>query len=649
MTYDTSSLLLEHWLMLVDDTAGEPRDTQSDLADSMATVGGYVVDSQSGEWLRLGPLRERILGWLKPEDSLVGAWLSRNRCPGLLTPERYARYAAAPEPETERDLLFAELPPVACETWPTSGYTYWQLDVKSGAELGRALSAGEEPHEPLGLRARQIVYDLSSRANFVRLLRNLGPSGDAMHDLDRDALFDYFTELLERTNQHSSTVSIVYRALKAATYQRVGQYLDCIAPGSRQRALAADLRMGEDYFAQVVDLVNPLVMAWLSVENYWLDDIRADRAVVTPLIGRQSRPNGAVEASVRSVQLAALFELAYYDIEPRTGRVWPPLEASAGHMVADCLFELLWADDEAAAQLDGVVLLKLPSIPARTGGTRLITVTEPRPRPSLEPIRDEELEKAQTDGAAATQATRRQAEVVGMLRDLVEAPVGQRSARWLQQTEFVHEAAVALQTGGGLTLPEVYHVGARLADHVVYDIKTDARHPDDLVHHVSVLSMLGIVLSDAKEYHLDALYRPALRRLRMRSKQDGLSFALLPTVERSITIMHSKDNNFRDAEDQLLEAFGYLDYVLRKTSRDDETTYVNAREAAQQVALQASGMYMRLTELYLAEPVLLDGFSAEERWRILRLSGTEVHRGQLRVADPEGLVPVSDQTVAHQH
>jgi hypothetical protein len=619
MTYSASSLLLEHWQTLVNGTNGGAEPTPAELADRMGAVEGYLIDSQSGGWLRLGPLRELILDRLRPEDNPVAAWLARNQCPGLLTPERHARYADVPEQEAcQVEPLVAELPPLVHGTWPTSGYAYWELNVKSGAEMVKVLSADEEARGQLQLRAQQIVYDIRARDNFVRLLRRRGPSGDAMHDLDRDALFDYFGDLLEGGGRRSSVAAIVYRALKAATYRRVGQYLDCIVPGERQRALETDLRMGDDFFAQVVDLVNPLVMAWLSVENYWLDDIRVDRVVVRPLIGRRTLPGRTVEAPARSVQLAALFELAYDDIEPRTDRVWAPLEAAAGRMVADCLFELLWADDEAAAQLDGAVLSKQLPGPVRPGGTRLLAVAEPSPRPSAEQARADEQDRAGTEGAAASRVTRRQVEVVSMLRDLVQAPPGRRSARWLQQTEFVHEAATALQGGSGLTLPEVHRIGADLARHVVYDIKTDACRPDDLVHHVSILSMLGIVLSDAKKHHLDALYRPALLRLRTRSKQEGLSFALLPTLERSITIMHSKDNNFRDAEDQLLHAFEYLDYVLRTTTPDNEAAYINALEAAQQVALQASGMYMRLTELYLAEPVLLWEFPEEERWRILR-------------------------------
>jgi hypothetical protein len=608
MAYSTSSQLLEHWQSLVNGTAAGPDGTLIAPSDQMGAFGGYVVDSQSGEWLRLGPLRERVLALLKPEQSPPGAWLARNRCPGLLTPERHARYATVPEPEDSLlDRLLNGLPPMACERWPSSRYAYWQLRITDA-----------KPCDPLKWRAQQIVYDTRAHANFIRLLRNRGPSGDAMQDLERDGLFDYFTDFLERAGHHPSAIAIVYRALRAATYRRVGQYLDCIAPGSRQRALEADLRMGDDYFTQVDELVEPLVIAWLSVENYWLDDIREDRAVLMPLIGRQARPGRAVEAPARSPQLAALFEIAYDDIEPRTDRVWAPLETAAGHMVVDCLFEILWVDDEAAARLDGAVLLKDHPIPAQANGTRLFAVAEPPPRLSPDPMLGEERGGEGSDRAAASRATRRQAEVVGILRELVEAPPGQRSTRWLQQTEFVHEAAATLRSGIGLTLPEVYRIGADLARHVVYDIKTDACHPDDLVHHVDILSMLGIVLCDAKDQHLDALYRPALRRLRMRSKEDRISFALLPTLERSITIMHSKDNNFRDAEDQLLQAFEYLDYVLRTTSRDDESAYTNAREAAQQLALQASGMYMRLTELYLAEPVLLREFPPEERWRILR-------------------------------
>jgi hypothetical protein len=614
MTNSASFLLLEYWQTLADGTAGETRDTPAEPADRMGAVGGYLVDSQSGEWLRLGPLRERILDWLKPEDSPMGRWLARNRCSGLLTPERHARYAETPEPSDGLlDPVLAELPLAASATWPCSGYAYWRLDVRSGAELSRALSTDEEPGDPLQWRAQQIVYDIRAQDNFVRLLRNRGPSDDPAHDLDRDALFECFTDLLERGDLHSPAVAIVYRALKAATYRRVEQYLDCIVPGERQRALEADLRMGEDYFAQVAAVVNPLVMAWLAVENYWLDDIQADRDVVTPLIGRQARPGRADGALAGPLQLTALFELAYDDIEPRTDRVWAPLEAPAGHMVADCLFELLWADDEAAAQLDGAVLsMPLPDL-VRPSGARLLTVAEPRPGPSPEPGRAE-----RRDGAAASRASGRQAEVVSMLRDLAAAPPGRQSTRWLQQVEFVHEATTALQTGGGLTLPEVYRVGADLADHVVHDIGVNAHPPDELVHHVSILSMLGILLSAAKEYRLDILYRPALRRLRARSEREGLSFPLLPTLERSITIMHSKDNNFRDAEDQLLRAIGYLNHVLKTTPRDDETAYINARESAQQIALQASGMYMRLTELYLAEPELLAELPAEEQWRVLR-------------------------------
>jgi hypothetical protein len=619
MTYSTSSLLLEYWQTLVNGAVG--KDAQTELADRMSTIGGYLVDSRSGEWLRLAPLRGRIIDWLKPEDNRVNARLVLSRYPGLLTPERHRRYSErntrdAEVSEAAADLVDQqsnELSPEASATWPTSGFAYWRLNVKSGGELNNALSLDQEPTDPLQRRAEQIVNDIRVRSNFVRLLRHRGPSDDRMHDLDRDALFDYFTDLLERGGQHSSAVAIVYRALKAATYQRVGQYLDCIVPGERERALQADLRMGDDYFTLVVDLVNPLVAAWLSVENYWLDDIRADRGVVTPLIGRQVPPGRAAEAPARSLQLAALFELAYDDIEPRTDRVWAPVEAAAGHMVTDCLFELLLADDEAAAQLDGAVLSNQLPGPVRPSGARLLTVAEPRSSRSPEHGRAE-----RRDGAAASRAPRRQTEVVSMLRDLAAAPPGRQTTRWLQQVEFVHEAATALQTGGGLTMPEVYRVGADLAGHVVHDIGVNAHHPDELVHHVSILSMLGILLSAAKEYHLDILYRPALRRLRARSEQEGLSFPLLPTLERSITIMHSKDNNFRDAEDQLLRAIGYLNHVLKTTPPDDETAYINARESAQQIALQASGMYMRLTELYLAEPELLAELAAEERWRVLR-------------------------------
>jgi hypothetical protein len=619
MTDGISFLLLEHWQMLVSGIPGEAKDSPAELANRMAAVGGYLIDSRSGEWLRLGALRERLLDWLEPEENPVAAWVARNQCPGLLTPERMARYAAAPEPEAGlAERVLAELPAAPSATWPTASYSYWPLNVKSGAELQRALSTGKELSDPLQWRAQQIVHDLRARADFIRLLRNRGPSDDPMRDLDREGLFDYFAKLFDRRDQHSPVAALIYRALKAAAYRRVGQYLDCIVPGERQRALDADLRMGEDYFTQVVDRVNPLVMAWLSVENYWLDDMRTPRGAETPLIGRRPPTSRVRQAPTAPFRLAALFELAFDDIEPRPGRACAPLEAGAGHMVTDCLFEMLWADDQAAAQLDGAVLAKQLPGPAWAGGPRMLAVAEPPPDRSPQHARADRQDAAVADGASAARASRRQAEVISMLRDLVEARPGQRSSRWLQQTEFVHEAAAALQAGSGLTKPEVHQVGADLARHVVYDIKTDACRPDDLVYHVSILSMLGIVLSGAKQHHLDALYLPAIRRLRMWRRQEGLSFPLLPTLERSVTIVHSKDNNFRDAEDQLLHAFEYLDHVLRTTSRDDEAAYINAREAAHQVALQASGMYMRLTELYLAEPVLLLEYPEEERWRILR-------------------------------
>jgi hypothetical protein len=611
----TFPVLLEHWRSLVNGTAWWRECPPDQLTERMAAAGGYLVDSGSGGWLRLGRLRELTMEWLKPEDSQAAAWLARTRCPGLLTPERFDRYAGSAEPEAaDLERALSEALPQKGAALPASGYAYWSLSVRSGAELEAAFSLGEEPGNPLEYRAWQIAHDHIAWDDFIRLLRNRGPSGDRMHDLERDALFDYFAEFGDQPTRHSSTAAIVYRALKAATYQRAGLYLDRVIPGERQHALQADLRMGDSNF-QVQTFVHPLVAALLAVENHWSHELSGARAVEVPLIGRRAVPGMAAGPGGSPAQLAALFELAYDDIEPRRSRVWAPLEAGAGHLVADGLFELLRSDDEAAEQLAGAAVLRPAPARTVTGTAPRLVVVEPS---AAGPARPAPAGRPAATKADRAEERRRQDQIVSMLRDKVEAPLGSGSSRWVQQFDFVHEATAALQTGAGLAQSEVNKLGADLASHVVYDIERAAHDPNGLVRHVGILSMLGIVLSGAKEVDLDRLYRPALRHLRALSEQDGLTFTLLPTLERSITIAHSKDNNFRKAEDQLLHAFGYLDYVLRTTPPDDEDAYINAREAAQQIALQAAGMYMRLTELYLAEPILLRDLAPEEQWAVLR-------------------------------
>jgi hypothetical protein len=612
----TFSVLLEHWQSLVNGTAWWRECPPDQLTERMAAAGGYLVDSSSGGWLRLGRLREFTMEWLRPEESQATAWLARTRCPGLLTPERFARYAGSPEPRAaDLERALSEQPPEKGAALPGSGYAYWSLSMRSGAELEAAFSLGEAPGNPLEDRAWQIAHDQIAWDDFIRLLRDRGPSDDRMHDLDRDALFDYFARFGDQRIRRSSAAGVIYRALKAATYQRAGLYLDCVVPGERQHALQADLRMGDSYFDQVESLVHPLVAAWLAVENYWLDELSAARAVEVPLIGRRTGPGMTAGPDGSPPRLAALFELAYDDIEPRPSRVWAPLEAGAGQLVADCLFELLWSDDEAAGHLADAVVLVPAVVRTVTAAAPRLVVMEP---PAAAPAGPAPAGRPAATEADRAKGSRREDRIVSMLRDLVEAPPGSRAGRWVQQFDFLHEAAVALQTGAGLAQPEIYKLSADLAKHVVYDIERDARDRDELVQHVGILSMLGIVLSAAKDLDLDRLYRPALRHLRTLSEQDGLTFTLLPTMERSITIAHSKDNNFRKAEDQLLRAFGYLDYVLRTTPPDDTNAYINAREAAQQIALQAAGMYMRLTELYLAEPVLLRDLAPGERWAVLR-------------------------------
>jgi hypothetical protein len=612
----TSTVLLEHWQSLVNGTAWWRECPPDRLTERMEAAGGYLVDSGSGAWLRLGRLREFTMDWLRPEDNQATAWLARTRCPGLLTPERFERYAGFEEPrDAGLERALSEAPPANGAALPGSDYAYWSLSMRSGAELEVDFGLGEEPGNPLEYRAWQIAHDQIAWDDFIRLLRDRGPSDNRMHDLDRDALFDYFARFGDQPTRRPSAAGVIYRALKAATYQRAGRYLDCVVPGERQRALQADLRMGESYFDQVESLVHPLVAAWLAVENYWLDELSAARAVEVPLIGRRAGPGMATSTDDSPPPLAALFELAYDDIEPRPGRVWAPLEAGAGQLVADCLFELLWSDDEAAGHLADAVVLVPALVRTVTAAAPRLVVMEP---PAAGPAGAAVAGRAAATEVDRAKGSRREEQVVGMLRDLVEAPPGSRTGHWVQQFDFLHEAAVALQTGAGLAQSEVYELSTDLAKHVVYDIERDARDLDELVQHVSILSMLGIVLSAAKDLDLDRLYRPALRHLRTLSEQDGLTFTLLPTMERSITIAHSKDNNFRKAEDQLLRAFGYLDYVLRTTPPGDNNAYINARESAQQIALQAAGMYMRLTELYLAEPVLLRDLDPEERWAVLR-------------------------------
>ncbi|MFF5173839.1 hypothetical protein ACFY3U_14505 [Micromonospora sp. NPDC000089] len=436
---------------------------------------------------------------------------------------------------------------------------------------------------------------------------------------DKRALVGYFTQLLEDDRSRVAAAVILYRAIKLATYRRVEAYFDAFLPEWRDRLALTHRPLGaEDSPVDPTQLPDAVVLTWLTVENDWVEEIESSGPrQVPPLIARSlSRGPLPTPGEGPSARLAALLELAFADVvrvvEARRATSLGP----ADRLVPDCLFELLLADDDCARALVPHAVLE-PSfrrtIPLADGP--LVAV---RRRPQV-PRQGSPVERKPSTVEPAAR--------LAVLFDRLQGPPLRSLPSWVDDVTYTHDMAVLLQRHEPPRLirdeddeaDEQRMMWDRaawgLAEMLLRSIRSEGRRAEQIEGALDSLNPLGVALSSTGERRFTQMFGPALADLPQRG-----DFAFVSTLERSVTIVHSKHNNFRDAEQRLIRAFSHLDGLLANASPGG-AGYVKLREAAQQVALQSSGMYMRLLELCLAEPSLLAELDQQTRWATLRQLG----------------------------
>ena len=617
-------ILLRYLRAFCDDDQVALVSLRSALAGSVADpdgllglIGGYLVDPETGGWRPLPQLRRLCREWglsvPKNASWWPDLWAHTRLC--LAEQDRPIGHSESWLAE-QADGLF---PAIAFPSLPVGEYPYWALRLAQSQQFKQTLSTGQRPGEPLAACAYDLTYDPVARAEFLdeldRFRARMSNAGRMARALDYGALIEFFSKMMRRPGCRADAAVLLFRALKAAVYHRAVVYLDRCGPEYRVLLQRLEIRLGAT--KEIPELTEaPALAVWLHVHDSWIEPVTS----WAPLVHGLYRPSSWVDhlrvpSDVETAQarrLAVLFELAFADVAPDPGRGLSDLEAPLADLLPQALLQLLACDQEAGDQLimANDILNELGSVEEdpTTAPWQLIRLTSRLARPDLQPQRRTAQHSSPNGAAVGT------ADLVDELRAWLNTRRNDRAPLWVTDADRVFDYAAALSASNDR---DRHALMRRFTELLLAGARQDDRYPDEIQGMMDSLNPLVFSLASTGDEGLESMLAPTMRYLLLDSNRDPGPYASL--LLRAITIVHSKHHRYTHAEQWLGTAWRWVRPSLNLEV--GSAGFVKKREAAQQVALQASGMYMRMLEFRLADPAhrRATPSRADVTWRELRL------------------------------
>jgi hypothetical protein len=660
LSYDDVGALIACWRAR--GAGGVPADGDAvpTARPAPVSIGGYLVNPGTGDWYTLLEIRGEIAAWADTVPDLEPLLPAVRVAARVAMPDEYPAGDGDASTPFARSAALAEadwhgvVPARPAAVPPDGPYPWWPVrpapwarfradlgeeaaPVSTGrasaglastglASAGRA-SAGLAPGDVLTAWTRDVAFDPIRRTGFLDDLDRYRArlDNDGHHTVARDhgGLLDYFAGMLRRPATRADAAALVYRAVKAVTYLRVADYFDVFWPGWRERVddLTATLgdsgpfpgAAGPDPGYVLADL--PAVAAWLGLRDVWVEPMSSESLPGTGAVWSTAAwssrtallPLDPRAEAAAAGPLGAVLELAFGDLtglSPRYDRVGNELATR----LPKALVELLACDRLAAAQLIGAagipeepvvhpaapIVVRLRPEPPRRDPGGPVPSAKPGPKPGPKP------------GLKSNEEA-----VIDRLDGLLEAAARRtHPPKWTLDHDWVHDASAIIQGAGA----DVQNRYARpLAELLLSSARAEGRHAEDIRGLMDSLNILIIILAGTGDEGLHELLAPTMSHLMPR---DPGPFAAL--LLRAITIVRSKHHKYGDAEWWLAVSQSALRPMLDTSG--EQLGFIKIREASQQVALQASGMYMRLLEYRLADPAYerMTGSELDDAWRELR-------------------------------
>lgn len=623
---DTLQILLRYLRAFCDDDRAALLSLRSDLAKSAADsaralglLGGYLVEPETGEWRSLAQQRRLCREWSVKVPADAVWWPALWSDTRLCLPEQDHPVSSGTSWLTGQvDGLF---PALASTSLPVGEYPYWALRPVRSQQFRLDLDAGQRPSEPLAACAYDLIDDSVARAEFIdeldRFRARLNNAGRMARALDYAALIEYFSAMMHGRNSRVDAATLLFRALKAAVYHRAAVYLDRYSPDHHALLQRLEVRLGNT--GEIPELIEaPALAVWLHVHDAWIEPVTS----WAPLVEGLYRPSSwadhlRVPPDVESAQarrLAVLFELAFADVAPDPERGLSEVEAPLADLLPEALLQLLACDQEAGDQL-----IMAKDILNDLGGIETGWDTPPRELIRLTHRQISPYPELQHDtvepNSSMNVATGRTADLVGDLKEKLEAQHGDRTLLWVTDADRVFEFVQALSASKDAERNDLMR---RFAQLLLTSARHEDRYPEEIQGMMDSLNPLIFALASTGDEGLESMIAPTMRYLLTAGpNRDPGPYAAL--LLRAITIVHSKHHRYEHAEQWLGTAWRVIRPTLN--TEVDSEGFIKKREAAQQVALQASGMYMRIMEFRLADPAhrRASGARAEAAWRELRL------------------------------
>jgi len=627
----TLQILLRYLRAFCDDDQVALVSLRSELAGSVADpdgslglIGGYLVDPETGQWRSLAQIRRRCREWGLSVPKDAAWWPDLWSHTRLCLPEQDQLVGSSASWLAEQAARL--FPAIGSSCLPAAEYPYWAPRPAESQQFEQSLSTGQRPSEPLAACAYDLTYDSISRAEFLdeldRFRARRSNAGNIARALDYAALIELFSVMMRRQGCRADAAALLFRALKAAVYHRAAGYLDRFRPDHLEPLHRFEVRLGDT--KEISALIEaPTLAVWLHVHDAWVEPVTPWASLIEGLYRPSSwAAHLRVPSDVKAAQarrLAVLFELAFADVAPDPERVLSEVEAPLADLLPEALLQLLACDQKAGDQLimandilnDLGGIEEDPTIPPQ----KLIVLTPRQVSPPPQLPRDTAQQHSAPQGDTA-----RTADLVGDLRvklDSFENQRGNRIPLWVTDADRVFELVEALSASKDLDREHRNRLMRSFAHLLLASARQDDRYPEEIHGMMDSLNPLVMTLAGASDEGLESMLAPTMRYLlEPRSGRDPGPYAAL--LLRAITIVHSKHHRYAPAEQWLGAAWR----VIRPTL-DSEVGegFIKQREAAQQVALQASGMYMRMLEFRLADPAHRRAMpsQADATWRELRL------------------------------
>ncbi|MFE9655200.1 hypothetical protein [Micromonospora sp. NPDC006431] len=454
---------------------------------------------------------------------------------------------------------------------------------------------------------RGTTFGARSREAFIALLRPGGPDNP------------------ERLAFVGATL---YRAWKLAIHSRVAQYLDVRYPGWRDpHRLNVLVPLGDGgrldgmgrtpmpgpspADASLLWYRLPVPALWVALWDRWVEPVDCSYSSLSAITYRGAAWRGLLQEDkggpgIRA-KLAALVELAAADVRP-------PLESSPVRSVtrwtaAQLLF--LQAVSVTLDYAEAASDLAQTFAPTR----RPEPWRAPRQRPASPQVRPGQDDRAPTPDELRRKDDLRLDELDDRL--LVYSRAAERrhlpgaaASRYFSDADELHEWSLALRRCPDRDLR--LDLTRRLVKPLAWrlrDLQLDDAAITDIMNSVQMLASDMTVLAPGET---ESLFWPVIAHL-----PTGRGGPFVANVLRSIAIQHSKVHRYLDAQMWLQWANNWLEVREEgQLYRTNEVEAIQLHEATQQVALQATGLHLRILEWLLCHPKY-STLAAHERPRAL--------------------------------